>query len=127
MTAGDLPGLMPFSRPIKPVALGMSLLMLTLVVVNLTNVGELKDTALGDAIAVMAGAAAVCLWAGWLARSQRMAEAGLLLAAVTYVTRSAFILLDLGPGNMGVWLGAGAAVIAGGAFLLESWEDRRVG
>lgn len=127
MTAGDLEGVTVLGRPVKPVALGLSILMVALVAINIADAGELRDAALGDGIAVMAGTAAVCLWVGWIARSQRMAEAGLLLSTVVYVLRSAFIAFDAGFGSIGVYLGAGAAVIAGGAYLLETWDDQKIG
>ena len=125
MTAGDLEGVTVMGRPIKPVALGLTILMLSLLVINLTGVGELTGTLLARVIAVMAGTAAVTLVAGWVWRSQRMAQAGLLLAAIVYITRSAFIALDSGIGSIGVWLGGGAGVIAAGAYLLETWDSDR--
>lgn len=124
VTKGDLDGVRLFGRPLKPLALGMMMLMVTLTVYNVTHSSAFGELILGDVVAVLAGTAAVTLFLGWLRESQRMAEAGLLLAATVYVTRSAFLLFVGGPVTEGVYLGLGAAVMAGGAFLLESWDER---
>lgn len=124
MTKGDLDGVLFLGRPLKPLALGMAVLMLTLSVYNVLHLSAFGGLFLGDVVAVLAAVAVVTLTVGWYYGSQRMAEAGLLLAATVYVTRSAFLLFVSGPGTEGVYLGLGAAVMAGGAYLLESWDER---
>jgi hypothetical protein len=54
-----------------------------------------------------------------------MAEAGLFIAGLTMVGRSAFLFALEGIDNIGVWLGVGTAVVALGAFLLERVDENR--
>jgi hypothetical protein len=124
VTKGDLDYLV-LGRPLKPVALGMAVLMLTLTVVNLLNLGDLGATSFGDLVSIMSGASFITLMGGWIGKSQQAAEAGLLLACITYVLRSSFLFLTNGPSSHGVYLGIGAAIIAGGAYLLEKWDHTR--
>lgn len=119
MTAGDLVGVTVLQRPVKVVALGMTILMLALAWLNLANRDAgLGDSVLGDVVGATALVAAVALLGGWWGRSQRMAEVGLLLAFGVYLARTVF-LLATAPADQGVLLGIGAAVIAGGSYLLE--------
>ena len=124
MTKGDLDGVTVWGRPIKPVALGACVLMLTLVIYNLTDAGVFEDLWLGDVIAVLAGVSLFAMLGGWFGRSQKMAEVGLLLGWVVYVTRGAFAVLYEGFTSEALYLSTGAAVIIGGAYLLESWDHR---
>ena len=127
MTKGDLDGLLVFGRPVKPLALGMTVLMVALTVQNVFHVGAFGDLILGDVVAALSSVAAVTLFLGWWRSSQRMAELGLLLAATVYVTRSAFLLFIGEPATEGIYLGLGAAVMAGGAYLLERWDEHTGG
>ena len=122
MTKGDLEGLSLWGRPIKPVALGFAWLMLSLTVINISNIGELGDNFLGDLIAVLAFSSFTALTAGWVFRNQHMAEYGLLAACIAYVVRTSFIMFSVGIDDAGVYLGFGAAIIAGGAYLLEATD-----
>lgn len=123
MSRGDLGALLMFGRSVKPVPLGMMVLMATLATVSVVNAGELHGTVLGDLIGMTALGSFTMLGWGWVARSQSAVEAGLLLACATYVLRSSFIALTVGVSDQGVFLGLGAAIIAGGAYLLETWDD----
>ena len=125
MTRGDLPGIAVWGRPIKPVALGLSMSMLVLCVFNTIDAGVLLETQVGDVVAVMSGIAAFLLIAGWVGKSQMMAEWGLFLAGMTMTLRSAFLFVLQGGSNIGVWLGVGTAVVAFGAFLLERTDENR--
>lgn len=125
MTRGDLDGLLIMGRPLKPVALGLSLSMIVLTVFNTSDLGILRDAVIGDVVGIMAAISASCLIAGWVFRSQHMAEAGLFIAGLTMVLRSAFLFALVGIGNIGVWLGVGTAIVALGAFLLERVDENR--
>lgn len=121
MTRGELEGLTFLDRPIKPVALGIVVFMITLTVFNLREDGIFGATL----IALMAFTSTLCLVFGWFGRIQVMAEAGLLIAAVTYVIHAVFALLIVGPTNQTMWLSIGAGIISGGSFLLERWDTHR--
>ena len=127
MTRGDLEGLTFFNRPIKPVALGITVLMIVLTIFNIQEDGIFGDTVLATGIALMAFTSAACLCFGWFGRGQMMAAAGLLLASITCVVRSVFALLVIGPADQTMWLSLGAGIISGGAFLLERWDVRSHG
>lgn len=122
MTKGDLDGVTILGRPLKPLALQFAGLMCTLMFFNITNKGVFGDLWLGDVVAVMAAVSVAALVAGWVAGSQKMAESGLFLACIVYMTRTAFLLFTQGFGVEGVYLGFFAAVGAGGAYLLETWD-----
>ncbi len=122
MTKGDLDGVQVWGRPIKPVAFGLSVLMLTLTVYNIFNVGVFGSLFLGDVIAVLTGTSFVMLMLGWFAKNQLLAEFGLITAFTAYTLRASFILFSSGPTAEGFYLSIGAAIIAGGAYLLEGWD-----
>ncbi len=123
MTKGDLDKVTFMGRPLKPVALGLTILMITLAVANWTDNGLLGDNILSHILAAIAGLSALLLTAGWIAGKQRIAEIGLLGAAAVNIARSSFLLFTFGPGQQSVWLSLGVTVIAGGAYLLETWDD----
>lgn len=125
MTKGDLAGVLVWGRPVKPVALGATWLMATIVGYNLFNQGLFGHLVIGDLVAVLAGSSYVLLMAGWFGRSQWAAEVGLLLACVVYILRGSFAALYVSPRNEGVWLSLGAAIILGGAYLLEHWDEHK--
>lgn len=125
MTREELEGLTFLDRPIKPVALGIVVFMITLTVFNLREDGIFGDTILATLLALMAFTSTLCLVFGWFGRIQVMAEAGLLIAAVTYVIHAVFALLIVGPTNQTMWLSIGAGIISGGSFLLERWDTHR--
>lgn len=122
MTKGDID--IPWMvRPIKPVAAGTIVLMLTLAISNMLDADRLHTIPLGYLVALIAMISATCLVMGFAFGKQRAAEAGLLLAFVTYVLRSSFLLLTEGPLEPGIYLGIGVCVISGGAYVLERWDD----
>lgn len=125
MTKGDLDGVTCFGRPIKPVALGACVLMATLTVFNIIDKGAFGAFFLGDVVAVLTGISLIGLLGGWFGRSQAMAEVGLLAGCVAYVMRGSFLLFYIGPTEQGVYLSTGAAIILGGAYLLELWDHNR--
>ena len=120
----NLPGRRVFGRPVKPVAGGFVILMLTLAVFNTIDAGVLGATVLGHVTGALAGVSAVTLLAGWWGSWQRVAEAGLLAAFAAYGLRGLFVLFTQGPWVQAVWLSLGAAVIAWGSFVLETMDER---
>jgi len=125
MSQGDLFNVRFFGRPFKPVAFGLCLAMIVLVVVNLENSGRLGSSWTGDAVAILAGSSFIAMMAGWWTRSQLLAEVGLLLAGVTYVLRGTFLALTIFP-DQSMWFSFSTAMIAWGAFLLERLDPHRL-
>lgn len=123
MTRGDLPGLQAFGRPIKPVAFGFTITMTTLFLANVFDVSQFGRLVIGDVIGVGGLIGAVLLSVGWFGRRQRFAEAGLLVSTLIYVMTASFLFLLKGFDSVSGWLALGTAVIAGGAFVLEAWDD----
>lgn len=119
MTKGDLNGFRILGRPIKPVAFGLTGLMVTICVLNLIDLDHFEDNVLGDFVAVLCAISAGLLIAGWIGKKQWAAEYGLLTAAAVYVIRGSFVGLLDGLSSEGFWLSLWSATIAGGAFLLE--------
>lgn len=124
MTKGDIEGKVVWGRPVKPLAGFMSLLMLVFTVFNILNRGVLEELWLGDIVAVVASIAAVCFWVGWFGRVQKMAEAGLLIAAFAYVTRASFIFFVVGPSNQEFWESLFTGGLVAAAFYLEASDPK---
>jgi hypothetical protein len=119
MTRGDLDKVQVFGRPIKPVALGTMFLMGVLTVFNVIGIGRLGNSPLSIVVALTALVSLVLLNVGWWKRSQLCAELGLLLATGVYISRSVFLALTVGLSDPAPGLSFGAALIIGGAYLLE--------
>lgn len=122
MTKGDLDGVTLLGRPIKPVALGISVIMASYTLFNVLNLGVFQDIILGNVLSVIAGMSFVLLTVGWWGKSQKMAEWGLLAAAVTFLLRSSFVFLVGGFKDERVYLTLGMVTISCGAYLLERWD-----
>jgi hypothetical protein len=118
MGEDDLPRWKVLGRPVKSTALGLAVIMATFSVYNLFNIGVFGISILGDIVAGLAGVVFVILCWGWWANSQRLSEAGLLLAAGVYITRTIFLLFT-DPRIEGMWIGVGVSIIAVGAYLKE--------
>ena len=123
MTKGDLNGFRVLNRPVKPVAFGLSFLMVTIAIINVLDLDHFLDNVLGDLIAIMAAASGGLLIAGWFGKQQWAAEYGLLSAATVYIIRGTFIGLMYGLSDEELLLSYGTAIIAGGAFLLERLDS----
>ena len=112
-----------WGRPVKPFALAIAVTMLIIAWLNLIDRGVFGGLVLGDAVGLVAFASAVTLVAGWAARQQKMAEAGLLMAAGVWVARGTLALIEA-PGSLWMfsfcWAGAAA-----GAYLLETADKPR--
>lgn len=119
MTKGDLDRVTFLHRPVKPFALALALSQAVLVGFNLRDADVLDGSLWGNVVMTAAAISFAALAAGWWFRSQRMEEAGLALAAGTWVTRSVTILLVDSITLIGFWLSLCWSIAAVGAFLLE--------
>lgn len=111
-------------RPIKPVAFGLSIVMITFFFANIFDTGVLGASRWGDVVAALSFAAWVTMNWGWFRNSQRAAEIGLLIATLVLATRAFFILLTIGMSLQNFWLSLGVAIVAGGSYLLERLDPR---
>lgn len=128
VSRGDIPGLTIWGRPLKPVALGLTLTMVIVAQSNLRGADRGTEYPLSAILGVLAVAAAVTLAIGWIGKMQRIAELGLLLVVGVYAARAAFIQM-VSPFDQAVWFSLSTVVIAGGAYILEasSNDGRRRG
>ena len=124
MTHGDVPGVTLFGRPLKPVALGLTLTMVIVAQSNLRGADRGTEYPLSIILGVLAIAAAVTLAVGWVGKMQRIAEVGLLLVVGVYVTRAVFIQMT-SPWDQAVFFSMSTAIIAAGSFMLEAAEPER--
>jgi len=119
MTKGDVDGLTAFGRPLKPVALGLTLTMAVVATVNIQGMDRGTVPPLSYLVALLAVSSVVTLLWGWLGGHQKAAEIGLLLVVGTYATRAVFIALASGIGEPAVWFSLATVVIAAGSYALE--------
>jgi hypothetical protein len=126
MSKGDVEGLRVFGRPLKPVALGLTLTMIIVAQSNFRGADRGTEYPLSVVLGVLAVIAAVTLAAGWICGRQRIAEAGLLLVVGVYATRATFIQM-VSPFDQAVWFSLATVIIAGGAYILEASDGRQGG
>lgn len=124
MTAQDVPRLRVLGRPFKPVALGLALNVFIIAQANFRTDDRGIGGLLSIVLALTAGTALVLLCAGWFFGRQRLAEYGLLLTAGVYITRAIFVALG-DPWDQSILFSIGAAIIAGGSYLLEATDPKR--
>lgn len=110
-------------RPVKPVALGLAVLLIGLTVYNALGTGALGDTLLSHAVAVVSAVGAASLIAGWWLRSQLMAEAGMIIAAFVLLARALAFVFMFGFNDRSWLLSLSVAIIAGGSYVLERVSD----
>jgi hypothetical protein len=124
MSKGDLPFTV-FGRPVKPLAMALMVSTFTIFYSNVVVNNDVAGGAyVGDIVGWTAGLTSLLLLLGWVHRSQRIAELGLLLATGVWVSRMAVVAMTEGVGYFGVWLSLGWVLAAGGAYLLEAWDDK---
>lgn len=116
-----------FGRPVKPVALGYAIFMLTFTVYNLLDMGVFGHSIWSDLIAVIAGSAFTLLTLAWLINSQMLAEYGLMLSCTVFIIRGTFLGLTLGFGRQDVYFSLANAIIAGGSYFLERHDPNGIG
>lgn len=112
-------------RPVKPVALGLALAMVTLLSTGVAGTGLLGGTHWGYAVAAAAAGALALFAVGWFAGSQRLAEWALAGAFFTLTARTAFLFITTGAGHPAPWLSLSLCIIAGGSYWLERVDGYR--
>lgn len=122
MTRGDLKWQL-LGRPVKPLAFFISMTLFTIFWFNVVIDADLaREAIVGDVVGSMALVGFCALAGGWLARSQVMAEVGLIVAFFVMLTRSMMVLLIAGPTQVGFWLSIAWAGTIAGAYVLESMD-----
>lgn len=124
MSKQDLPGVTFLGRPLKPVAFGLTLMMIIIAQSNFRGADRGTEYPLSVVLGIAAVAAAVTLIIGWATGRQTIAEIGLLTVVCVYVTRAAFIQFST-PWDQAVFFSLSTAIIAGGSYILEASERRR--
>ena len=120
MSSTDLPWLI-FGRKVRPYALWLSIATATSAWSLLTHraVGASLDGVAGLIIGIVATAAVVVLWVGYLAKLDQLMSSGLLLATGSWVAIGAFVAMEGASPVSAIlafcWAGASA-----GAYLLEA-------
>lgn len=110
-----------WGRPVKPLAAGFAAGAVGLAAVNATGLGLLGSTVWAAVVAVLGALTAAVLAAGWWARSQAAAVAGLALACGLWAGRAVTVglLHGWGLGVVDWWISALNAAVAAGAWTLE--------
>jgi hypothetical protein len=119
MSTQEIPRKRFAGRTIKPVALGLTLTMTVVAQSNLRNMDRGTQPPLSYVVAFLAGASVAMLIWGWVSRSQRAAEFGLLLVVAAYATRAAFIQLT-NPFDQAVFFSLATVIVAAGSWWLEA-------
>lgn len=115
---GDLKGVRWMGRRFKPVALGVAIMMLGLVVAGLWNLGGYDYPVFQRFGALFPLAALVLLFWGWWKDDDRWAQYGLAVAFFSYLGRAIFLTIE-DPLGDSVLLALGTTVIIGGSYILE--------
>jgi hypothetical protein len=123
MTKGDLDTITIAGRPMKPVAMGITLTMVVVASSNWRGFDRGTEPPLSYVVAALATTAIIALLWGWFGRNQRAAEIGLLLVVAAYSTRAAFVYLSSGL-DQAVYFSLASVIIAGGSYLLEASSRR---
>lgn len=116
--------LMVFGRPVKPVALGLVVICLTLTWSNIVDIGVFGQSRWGDLLGVVCALSVVLFMAGWWGRSQALAEHALLAVSAAMIFRSLGLLFEQGFMQQSVYLSIGVATIAVGSYVLERLDPR---
>jgi peptidoglycan/LPS O-acetylase OafA/YrhL len=118
-----LPGRTILGRPFKPVALGVTILMIGLAIIPIFDLGGHGRDWFDWALSATATAAAGLLTYGWWRNDLRWTERGLAAATFAYLARLIYLIL-LEPFEDSVALALGVLIIIAGSYILES-NDRR--
>lgn len=125
MTRGDIAGYQFLGRPIKPLALAIALSMATIFWFNIVEqTGILVPTVAGNIVGYCAGASAVLLFGGWWAKSQVLAETGMLIASGVWISRAVFIGMLEEWYSYSFFFSVAWAMASVGSYLLESFDPQ---
>ena len=113
-----------WGRPLKPVALCLTITMIIVTQANLRGVDRGTQPPLSYVVAAIAALAVIALVIGWIGRDPRAMRIGLLLVVAAYSTRAVFIALVSGP-DQAVWFSLATVVLAAGSYALEVANDPR--
>ena len=123
-----IPGIRVLGRRFKPVALGVTIIMIGLTIAGLFRWGTFEDYNpffLILQIAASAVSAGLLIY-GWFADRERWAEWGLLIGTFAYLER-AVLLTFVDTFGDSVLLAYGVLVIIAGSYFLEASDNRREG
>jgi hypothetical protein len=109
-----------FGRPVKPVAFALMVTMIsTFAVAYAGDAVAIGNTFYSQLVGFFAAVVASTLIVGWVWRSQRLAEFGMLGCFAVWMFRLGVYLTDVHPVGDRYVLAAMYALISGGAYLLE--------
>jgi xanthine/uracil permease len=111
-------------RPFKPVALGVTILMIGLSVIPVFNLGLYGRDWFDWVLSTVSLFAAGLLVTGWWKNDTRWTERGLAVATFVYLARFIYLVL-VEPLEDSVSLAFGVLIIISGSYIMES-NDRRV-
>ena len=105
-------------RPLKPVMLGLTIIMSIIAQANWRGIDRGVTPPLSYLVAILASTAVVTMIVGWAAGKPRLLEFGLLATIAAYTTRAAFIWM-VNPWDQAGFFGIAVVVMAGGTYILE--------
>jgi len=114
----DVIGVRVAGRRFKPVALGVVVMMLGLIVAGLWNLGGYEHETFQRVGAIVPLAAIVLLVWGWWKDSDKLEQYGLAVAFFAYLGRLIFLAIE-DPVGDSLLLALGTTVIIGGSYVLE--------
>lgn len=118
MANDTINGVKLLGRPFKPVALGVTILMIGLIAIGLFNLGDYPHRPFQLVGTVFPAAAAVLLILGWAKVNTKWTGFGLALALFTYLGRVIFLAIE-DPISDNLLLAFGATIVIAGSYVLE--------
>jgi hypothetical membrane protein len=113
-----IPGITLGGRKVRPVAFGVTVLMVGLVAIGVFNLGDYPHRPFQLAGSVFPAAAAILLITGWVKNNGKLTGYGLALALFTYLGRVIFLAIE-DPVSDNLLLAFGVTIILAGSYVLE--------